>query len=89
MTVHYIVSLNANHQLADGMNVFRSIPVQSSLPNGISAILLLWVKDILVSYKCLYNILFGANSEGQLRRFNHHISYYIHRNTLESKQLNF
>ncbi|MGY8670817.1 MAG: RCC1 domain-containing protein, partial [Candidatus Poseidoniales archaeon] len=63
----YCWGLNANHQLADGTNAFKSIPVQSSLPNGMSATLVTAGEGhtcILTNESTIYCI--GANSEGQI-----------------------
>ena len=63
----YCWGLNANHQLADGTNAFKSVPIQSSLPNGISATLVTAGEGhtcILTNESTIYCI--GANSEGQL-----------------------
>ena len=63
----YCWGLNANYQLGDGTNTFRSTPIASNLPNGISASLVTTGEGhtcILTNASTIYCM--GANSDGQL-----------------------
>ena len=76
----YCWGLNANYQLGDSTNIFRSIPVASNLPNGVTATLVATGEGhtcILTNASTIYCL--GANSRWPIRRFNYHIKDIVHR----------